>query len=281
MRIAFSSNAFRKYSLLETIDILADAGYKGIEIMCDVPHAYPPDLNKESISGILQHLKERDMKISNLNAFMLTAIGDFHHPSWIEKDKAQRELRINHTIGCVRLAAELGVATISTEPGGPVDDMGMNRTEAMKLFIDGLNRVVEVAKPLGIKILVEPEPDLLIQTSDEFGEFIQQVDTENIALNCDLGHHFCVGENPCQVLEEFKDLIGHIHIEDIAASRKHVHVALGKGAMDFSAIFRTLKKIDYRGWITVELYPYDEDPGKTAANALDYLNKLDDCTVCK
>ncbi len=77
MKIAFSSNAFRKNSLIETIDILADAGYKGIEIMCDVPHAYPPDLTKESISGIMKHLKERDMTISNLNAFMMVAIGDY------------------------------------------------------------------------------------------------------------------------------------------------------------------------------------------------------------
>ena len=75
------------------------------------------------------------------------------------------------------------------------------------------------------------------------------------------------------VLEEFRELIYHIHLEDISASREHVHVALGKGAMDFSAIFRTLKKIDYRGWITVELYPYDDDPGKTAVDALRYLNE--------
>jgi sugar phosphate isomerase/epimerase len=276
MKIAFSSNAFRKYSLIKTIDILAEAGYKGIEIMCDVPHAYPPDLNNETIAGIKRHLKEKDIRVSNLNAFMMTAIGDFHHPSWIEKDKAQRELRINHTIGCIRLAKELGVETISTEPGGPVDGMGMDRTEAMKLFIDGINRVVDVAKPAGIKVLVEPEPDLLIQTSTEFKEFIQQVDTETVALNCDLGHHFCVGEDPCQVLEEFNDLIYHIHIEDIAASREHVHVSLGKGAMDFNAIFRTLKKIDYQGWITVELYPYEDNPGKTAAEALDYLIKLEE-----
>ncbi len=275
MKIAFSSNAFRKYSLLETIDILSKAGYKGIEIMCDVPHAYPPHLNKEAIMNIKGKLEEKDIKVSNLNAFMMTAIGDFHHPSWIEKDKAKREQRINHTIDCVRLAEELEVDTISTEPGGPVNGMGMDRKEALKLFIDGINRVVEVARPAGIKVLVEPEPDLLIQTSAEFKEFIDQVDTEYIALNCDLGHHFCVGEDPCKVLEEFKDVIHHIHIEDIAASREHVHVALGKGAMDFNAISRTLKKINYQGWITVELYPYQDNPAKIAADALEYLINLD------
>lgn len=274
MNIAFSSNAFRQYSLVETIDILAGIDYRGIEIMCDVPHAYPPDLKKESVADIKKHLKEKNLKISNLNAFMMMAIGDFHHPSWIEQDKAERELRINHTIDCIRLAEELGAETISTEPGGPLN--GMDRREALTLFIDGINRVVEVAGPAGVKILVEPEPDLLIQTSAEFKEFIDQVDTEHIAMNCDLGHFFCVGEDPCRVLEEFKDVISHIHIEDIAASREHVHVELGKGAMDFNAIFRTLNDINYQGWITVELYPYQENPAKTAADALDYLNKLNE-----
>ncbi len=260
---------------METIDILAQIGYRGVEIMCDVPHAYPPDQNKESIISIKERLKDKNLVVSNLNAFMMMAIGDFHHPSWIEKDKSKRDLRINHTIDCIRLAEELGVNTISTEPGGPVNDMGMDREEAIKLFIDGINRVSEVARPAGVKILVEPEPGLLIQTSEEFRDFIVQVDNECVALNCDLGHLFCVGEDPCKVVEEFKDMIHHIHIEDIAASKEHVHLALGKGAMDFNAIFRTLKKIDYQGWITVELYPYQDNPAKIAADALDYLIKLD------
>ena len=45
MKFAFSSNAFRNFSIEDTIDSIRDAGYSGIEIMCDIPHVFPPLTN--------------------------------------------------------------------------------------------------------------------------------------------------------------------------------------------------------------------------------------------
>jgi len=42
MKLAFSTNAYRNYSLEESIHSIASLGYDGIEIMCDEPHAFPP-----------------------------------------------------------------------------------------------------------------------------------------------------------------------------------------------------------------------------------------------
>ena len=52
MKFAFSSNAFLRHSLFETIEILAAIGYGGIEIMADVPHAYPRNLSGRDIAEI-------------------------------------------------------------------------------------------------------------------------------------------------------------------------------------------------------------------------------------
>ncbi len=41
MKFAFSSNAFLRFDLLETIKIISSIGYTGIEIMADIPHAFP------------------------------------------------------------------------------------------------------------------------------------------------------------------------------------------------------------------------------------------------
>src|SRR3972149_12027259 len=120
MKFAFRSNAFRKYSLEETISIVSGAGFRGIEIMADVPHAWPPDLKPSDRGRDLRALKDHQMEVSNINAFMMCAIQDFHHPSWIEKERGFRQLRIKHTIDCIYLAADLGAKTISTEPGGPI-----------------------------------------------------------------------------------------------------------------------------------------------------------------
>ena len=47
MMLSFSSNAFKKFSLDIAIKEIAKIGYKGVEILCDIPHAYPPEFSKD------------------------------------------------------------------------------------------------------------------------------------------------------------------------------------------------------------------------------------------
>src|SRR5918998_618825 len=117
IKLAFSTNAFKRYSLDDSIREIAKVGYSGVEILCDIPHAYPPDLNDDQVGSLKRTLVSSNMQISNLNAFTLFAIGDTYHPSWIEDNK---EMRIQHTIECIRLAKKIGGRHLSTEPGGPV-----------------------------------------------------------------------------------------------------------------------------------------------------------------
>jgi len=44
MRLAFSTNAYMKFSFAEAARRLAQMGYTGIELMADVPHAWPAGL---------------------------------------------------------------------------------------------------------------------------------------------------------------------------------------------------------------------------------------------
>ncbi len=123
MKFAFSSNAFLRFDLKETIEIIAAAGYEGIEIMADAPHAYPLHLTEARVNEIRTTLEECNLSISNVNAFMHCADGDTYHPSWIEKDAALRAKRVDYTLRCIDLAEQLGATNISTEPGGPLEGM--------------------------------------------------------------------------------------------------------------------------------------------------------------
>ena len=68
--------------------------------------------------------------------------------------------------------------------------------------------------------------------------------------------------------------IRHIQLEDIAASREHRHLAPGEGAIDFVALREALAVTGYDGYITVELYPYLEDPSEAAVTSLRRLRAL-------
>src|SRR6516164_7871780 len=251
MQLAFSTNAYLKFSFAEAARRLAAIGYRGVEIMADVPHAWPAFLLQEQKQAIRDALAKNRLAISNVNSFMMHAVNDarqrYWHPSWIEPDPHYRRIRIDHTRRALTLARELGSPCITTEPGGPVEPGGSWQA-ALKLFVEGLKPVAEHAEKEGVLLLVEPEPGLLIETADQFLEFMQHIDSPAVGLNFDIGHFYCVGDDPAPTVQRLAKYIRHFHLEDIAATRVHHHLIPGEGAID--------------------LYPYVDDPDHAARTAL-------------
>ena len=273
---AFSSNAFKKTDLFEAARQIAGAGYGGMEIMADVPHAYPPEFTLAERGRLKELLAQLNLQVSNVNAFTLFARGDTYHPTWIEADYAARQVRIEHTIDAVKLAAEFSAKSVSIQPGGPMIGAGLTFDEAAGRFAAGLNAVLPAARDLGILIAIEPEPGLLIQNVEEFERFKQQyfAADPHIAMNCDLGHLFCVGDDPLDVIQRYSHHIAHVHLEDIGKNHVHQHLPLGAGVMDIPAILNAIEGSGYDGWVTVELYPYVATAREVAREAMAYLGAL-------
>jgi sugar phosphate isomerase/epimerase len=223
------------------------------------------------ISDIRQALIENKLAVSNVNAFMHHADGDTYHPSWIEADPGLRSKRVSYTLDCLDLAHELGARCISTEPGGPLE--GLSRDRGLEMFREGLMAVEHRAKEKGIRVLIEPEPGLLIENSAQFLELFAGLDPEVFGLNFDIGHFFCVGENVSDLIRQMRPFIHHFHLEDIAATREHKHLMLGDGAIDIEEVLATIKEIGYFGFVTVELYTYEDAAVDAAASAMQYLEQ--------
>lgn len=270
MKLAFSTNAFKQVSLEESLEQIAACGYAGVEIMADVPHAYPPHMDSRRRKSVARLLKDLRLTLTNLNAFTLFAQGDTWHPSWIEPDTSARDRRIEHTLNAIRLARDLGAPGISTEPGGPLPE-GMDRNRCLSLYREGLERVLPTAAECGVNLLVEPEPHLLIERPEEFEELLEELRHPRLALNFDIGHFYCVGVDPAEAARRLAPHIRHVHLEDIAPSREHQHLVPGRGAIDFAAVLGALRDIGYDGWITVELYPYEAQAREVAEEAFRYL----------
>jgi len=273
MKLAYSSNAYRRCSIAEAIGRIAGLGYTGMELMADVPHAWPASLSDLQIEEIRRHLSDSGLALSNINAFMMNAVQDFWHPSWIEKDENFRRLRVQHTVASLRLAKKLGANCITTEPGGPLAE-GMSRACAMDIFVDGLKEALKRAEDENVLLLVEPEPGLLIEKADQFVELASRIDSPMFGLNFDVGHFFCVGDPLPQTVDRLKKWTRHYHFEDIAASRVHEHLVPGRGAIDFGPLLGGIRGTGYDGWLTVELYPYLDDPDAAGREAHDFLTRM-------
>jgi sugar phosphate isomerase/epimerase len=278
MRLAFSTNAYLRFSFAEAVTRLARIGYQGVEVMADVPHAWPAFLLEEQKQGLRDALARNGLAIANVNAFMMHAVNDarqrYWHPSWLEPDPHYRRVRIDHTRRALTLARELGAPCITTEPGGPLEP-GTSWKEGLRRFVEGLKPVAEHAEQEGVLLLVEPEPGLLIETADQFLELMQHIDSPAVGLNFDIGHAYCVGDDPAATIPRVARYIRHFHLEDIAATRVHHHLIPGEGAIDFAAALRAIRSIGYTGWVTIELYPYVEDPDEAARRALGHIREVE------
>jgi sugar phosphate isomerase/epimerase len=266
MKLAFSTNAYLNHSFAHAAKRIASLGYAGLELMADVPHAWPAYLLPESKQAIRDAMAANRLAFSNVNAFMMHAVNDprqkYWHPSWIEPDPHYRQIRADHTKRALTLAKELGAPCITTEPGGPLE--GRPWGECLKLFVEMLKPVVGHAEKEGVLLLVEPEPDLLIETADQYLEFASKIQSPVLGLNFDIGHFYCVEDEPAPTVHKLKEHIRHVHLEDIASTRVHYHLVPGEGVIDFVSTIRALSDVGYDGWVTIELYTCHENPDAAA-----------------
>ena len=277
MKLAFSSNAYMHFSIEATIERIASLGYRGIEILADVPHAWPAGLLEQRKESIRRSLAEHHLTISNVNAFMMNAVADprqpYWYPGWTDPDPHYRAIRREHTKRALGLAGELGAPNITTEPGGKLAD-GQSWQDAAQTFYDELMPCVEVAEQVQVRILIEPEPGLMIEKFEQYLDFMTRIDSPWVGLNFDIGHAYCVGQDPQDWVARMQSHTRHYHFEDIAETRVHRHLIPGRGAIDFEATLRAIAGTPYDGWLTVELYPYIDGPDEAAREAHGYMTRL-------
>jgi sugar phosphate isomerase/epimerase len=174
------------------------------------------------------------------------------------------------------LAADFGAKTVSLQPGGPLIGTDLTRDAAACLFAEGLSEVLPRAKQKNLILAIEPEPGLFIESAAEYLEFKTRFfkNEPNVLMNCDIGHLFCVGDDPAAVIRQHAQHIAHVHLEDIGKNRVHQHLTPGKGVIDFDETFRALDDINYEGWTTVELYPYETTAAGVAKLAFEHLRPM-------
>lgn len=277
MKLGYSANAYMKYSLPEAIQHIASLGYNGLEILADKPHAWPETVTLAELEAIGEALAEHQLEIANINAFMMNQINDprqpYWYPSWLEPDLDYRRVRTEHTKRALTLAKRLGAKCITTEPGGPVEG-DMTWESAFETFVEELKPVYEHAEAEGVMLLIEPEPELLIETSDQFLKLADRIDSPMFGLNFDIGHLYCVNEDLVEAVHKLKKWTRHYHLEDIAATRVHQHLVPGDGAIEFGPVIEAIKETGYNDFVTVELYLNIDNPNEAGKRAYDLIKPL-------
>jgi sugar phosphate isomerase/epimerase len=275
--LAFSTNAYTKFPLAEACDHIARAGYRAVEILADVPHAFPPIFSEHQAARLRERLASDGVAAVAINGN--TAMGYFKpvpkkltfEPSLISPDEVHRQDRISIIRQTLALANQLGAPVVTLTTGQPLS--GESAKVLRRRLLEGLEQVVHAADLAGIDVAIEPEPGQFIETTAALKKLLDEVDHPRLGANLDVGHAWCAGDDPAESARLLAGRLKHLHLEDIKG-RRHFHLIPGLGEIDFAAIRRALDQVGYSGAAAVELYTYPDEPDRAAREALKALAPL-------
>ena len=201
---------------------------------------------------------------------MLCFSPDFTHP-----DPDEHRRQIERQKAAIDLTVRLGTKFCRTLSGQKRP--GLTRREGIDRTVDGLLRSLEHAERRDVVLCLEnhykdgtwlyPE---FAQAEDVYLEILDRVDSPRLGVQYDPSNAIVGGYDPIAFLERVLPRVVTMHasdrslapgatIEDLRASDgatgysdKLRHGEIGKGLIDYDAIFGILARARFTGWISVE-----------------------------
>jgi sugar phosphate isomerase/epimerase len=125
-----------------------------------------------------------------------------------------------------------------------------------------LDTIEQMAKEYDIKVAIHnhgPEDKWWPRPQDAYAAV--KARDSRLGLCIDVGHTLRTGTDPVAACRECKDRLYDMHVKDLAAKTdRDSQVAVGRGLIDFPALFRTLLDIGYQGQVGLEYEIHEDDP---------------------
>lgn len=139
-----------------------------------------------------------------------------------------------------------------------------------------LSLVNDLVKKHNIKLAIHnhgPGDDLYSSPNDIYAK-IKDLD-KRIGFCIDIGHVVRIGQDPVPMLEKYKDRLYDMHMKDMdktVADGKAVEI--GRGIIDIPKVIKTLKKINYQGYVAFEYEKDGDDPVPGLAESVGYVKGI-------
>ena len=143
-----------------------------------------------------------------------------------------------------------------------------------------LDYVIAKVKETGIKVAIHTHgPDGA--AFPDIRTVVELVKDPSLGVGCcmDLGHTFRSGYDVAKDIKKYGKWIYDIHIKDeTAASKAGQTWEMGRGIMDFKPIIKALRKIDYKGVVSLEFEKNGNNPHPGVAESIGYMRAVMDLT---
>jgi sugar phosphate isomerase/epimerase len=136
-----------------------------------------------------------------------------------------------------------------------------------------LDTIERLAKSYDIKVAIHnhgPEDKRWPRPQDAYAAVKSR--DKRLGLCIDIGHTTRTGTDPVQACRECRDRLFDMHVKDLASkTEKESQVEVGRGVIDFPALFRTLIEIGYQGQVGLEYEINSKNPLPGMIESMAYM----------
>lgn len=243
----------------ETIPLVANIGYDGVELHISDPKAYDCD-------AILRLCQQNHLEVSSL------ATGSNHSKYGYSLSSPDAAVR-REAVECIKRYIELGEKAeapviIGLIKGLVQDSPSYEAFEAQ--LTQSLLECLEYAEDKGVALVLEAinryESDSM-NTIASVIDYLEKINHPNLLLHIDTFHMHMEEGNPIKSLLAAQGKIGHAHYVDSNCQWP------GSGTVPFRDITTVLLEQGYTGYFAVECLPVPSEK-EAATLALSYLRNL-------
>jgi sugar phosphate isomerase/epimerase len=263
-RYAICNETFQGWDHARVCRFVSDLGYQGLEL---APFTLAPritDVSPERRRELRQQAEECGVQILGLH-WLLAKTEGLHLTS---ADEAIRRRTADYLADLARCCRDVGGdILVFGSPAQRRIPAGATRAEAADYALDTFRRCASVFADCGVRLCLEPlsPPDAdFLNTAAEAVELLDRLNHPNFALHLDVKAMATDGPAP-DLIRKYASRLGHFHANDVNLRGP------GFGSTDFAPIFQALKDVNYRGWVSVEVFDYSPDPETIARESLRYM----------
>ncbi len=271
MFLGYNTNGFAHHDLFDTVEILAELGYRGVAITIDHGALSPLDeRHQQQIERLRELLEKYKMRsVIETGARYLLDPRCKHEPTLISADP---RLRIDFYKYALQCAVILGSDCVSIWSGAIRDGVGPE--DAFERLTARLPEILDFAAEMDVPLAFEPEPGMLIDSTAAYERLAERIAHPNLFLTLDIGHLQCQGETPItETIRRSAPRLANVHLDDMRRG-VHEHLMFGEGEIDFPPVLHALAESGYTNGVYVELSRHSHEAPEAARKAIEFWRKL-------
>lgn len=266
LKHAMCNEAFETTPFAEQCRTLKAAGYQGIEIAPFTLAPDPVDISPRQRQEYRTIMRDEGLEFVGLHWLMVSPKG-LHVTT---PDQALRDRSWQHIRHLIDLCADLGDNGVMVfgSPHQRSTTGGLTREQATRNYVQGLADVAPQAEERGVTVLVEALPagqSDVVQSLEEAVSIVKEINSPAIQTMFDTHNAVDETEPHTVLVERYFDFIRHVHVNEMDGRYP------GTGNYDFASLLRTLECLNYRHWVSLEVFDFKPSAAEIAQRSLSYL----------